>query len=147
MTTGIARPTAFDGVMPLTRTLGIDLVETTPQLVRARLDWSESLCTTGGALHGGMIMTLADSAGALCAFLNLPPAAAGTTTMNSTTAFLSAVRSGTVEAAARPMKVGRTAILVEVDVTNTGGRPVSRSTQTQLILWEKHKQRSTDADA
>lgn len=46
-------------------------------------------------------MTLADSVGAVCAFLNLPPGA-GTSTIESKTNFLRAVTSGWVEAIARP---------------------------------------------
>jgi uncharacterized protein (TIGR00369 family) len=47
--------------MPFSRTLGIEVIATGPDAVRARLEWSETLCTTGGALHGGAIMALADS--------------------------------------------------------------------------------------
>jgi 1,4-dihydroxy-2-naphthoyl-CoA hydrolase len=39
------------------------------------------LCTAGGALHGGVIMSLADSAGATLAYLNLPQGANGTSTI------------------------------------------------------------------
>ena len=44
-------------------------------------------------------MTLADSAGAVCAFFNMP-AGSGTATIESKTNFLGAVRAGQVRAAA-----------------------------------------------
>ncbi len=45
---------------------------------------------TGGVLHGGALMTLADSVGAVCAVLNLPPGAS-TSTVSSATSLMRAV--------------------------------------------------------
>src|SRR5207302_7391252 len=61
--------------MPLCETLGIRADEYSGDGVVLSLDWSESLCTSNGVLHGGAIMALADSAGGACALLNLPAAA------------------------------------------------------------------------
>jgi uncharacterized protein (TIGR00369 family) len=120
--------------MPLARTLGVETLANTPDEVRARLSWSESLCTSGGVLHGGVIMALADSTGGACAFLNLPDDATGTTTIQSTTNFLRAVRGGHIEAASRPLHAGRTVIVVETDVTDADDRRVARVTQSQAVL-------------
>ena len=65
--TAMARAT-----MPLAETLGLEIVAASPEEVRARLPFQERLCTAGGILHGGALMSLADAAGAYCAFLNLP---------------------------------------------------------------------------
>ena len=46
--------------------------------IDATLDWAPELCTAAGILHGGVLMSLADAAGGVCAFLNLPPGATGT---------------------------------------------------------------------
>ena len=113
--------------MPFGGLLGIELVgEPTPEEVRARLEWREELCTAGGVLHGGALMGLADSAGGLCAYLNLPDGAAATATISSSTAFLRPVRDGYAEAISRPLNVGRTVIAVETDVVDAGP---SRSTR------------------
>jgi uncharacterized protein (TIGR00369 family) len=120
--------------MPLAKTLGIETLGNSPSEVRARLDWSESLCTSGGVLHGGVIMALADSTGGACAFLNLPDGAGGTTTIQSTTNFLRAVRNGHIEAASRPLHAGRTVIVVETDVTDADNRRVARVIQSQAVL-------------
>ena len=124
----------LQGLMPLARTLGITVVRYEPDEVRARLAWSASLCTAGGILHGGVIMALADTTGAACAFLNLPSGSAGTTTIESKTNFLRAVREGYVEVRSRPLHVGRTVIVVESDVLDAGARLVARVTQTQLVM-------------
>jgi 1,4-dihydroxy-2-naphthoyl-CoA hydrolase len=127
----------FRGLMPFTATLGITVVRYEPAEVRARLPWSGALCTVGGALHGGALMALADSAGGACAYLNLPAGAQGTTTIESKTNFLRAVRAGFAEAVARPLHKGRTLIVVETDVTDDRGRLVARVTQSQLVLGGK----------
>ena len=65
-------------------------------------------------------MALADSVGAVCAFLGLP-AGATTATTTSTTHFLRAVRDGRVTATARPLHRGRTQVVVKTDLTDSGG--------------------------
>ena len=74
-------------------------------------------------------MTLADSVGAACAFLNLP-SGAGTSTIESKTNFFRGVTDGHVDAVARPLHVGRRTIVVQPDCSTRRqtGRAV---TQTQ----------------
>ena len=120
--------------MPLCDTLDVRAVSVGPGTVRLELDHAPGLCTTGGVLHGGVVMALADSAGATCAYLHLPEGATGTTTLESKTNFLGAVRSGTVTAVATPLHVGGATIVVETLVSDDGDRPVAKVTQTQLVL-------------
>jgi uncharacterized protein (TIGR00369 family) len=124
----------FHEQMPFTKTLGITVVAYTADEVRARLAWDAGLCTSGGILHGGALMALADSTGGACAFLNLPAGSAGTTTVESKTNFLRAVRDGYVEAVSRPLHKGRTLIVVETDLRDDRDRLVAKVTQSQLVL-------------
>jgi 1,4-dihydroxy-2-naphthoyl-CoA hydrolase len=78
-------------------------------------------------------MTLADTVGAVCGFLNLP-AGASTSTVSSATSLLRGVRGGAAHAVARPLHVGRSFITVAVDLTDDEGRPVAHVTQTQAVL-------------
>lgn len=121
-------------LMPLTAHLGATLDGASPDEVRAQLGHDPRLCTAGGTLHGGTLMALADSAGALCAFLNLPEGAQGTTTLQSGTQFLRAVREGAVTATSRPVHAGRTAIVVDTELRDDADRLVARVTQTQVVL-------------
>jgi 1,4-dihydroxy-2-naphthoyl-CoA hydrolase len=121
-------------MMPLCATLGITAHAAAPEAIVLSLTWAPGLCTSGGILHGGVVMALADSAGGACAFLNLPEGAAGTSTIESKTNFLGAVRAGTVTATARPLHVGRTTIVVETEVRDEAGRLVAKVTQTQAVL-------------
>jgi 1,4-dihydroxy-2-naphthoyl-CoA hydrolase len=120
--------------MPFAKTLGITVVVYTAEEVRVRLAWDPSLCTAGGVVHGGALMALADSSGGACAFLNLPAGAAGTTTIESKTNFLRAVREGYVESRSRPLHTGRTVVVVETDLRDDRNRLVARVTQSQLVL-------------
>jgi uncharacterized protein (TIGR00369 family) len=120
--------------MPFCATLGVRAEKYTAEEVGLSLDWSPALCTSNGILHGGVIMALADSAGAACAFLNLPKDASGTSTIESKTNFLGAVRSGTVTAIAMPLHVGGTTIVVETSVRDASDRLVAKVTQTQVVL-------------
>ena len=119
--------------MPLGRTLNMTLVSAAPDEVVVSMPWSADLTTTGGALHGGAVMALADGAGGTCAFLNLPPGA-GTSTISSATQFLRGVRSGDVVATSRPIHVGRTTIAVETELRDGSGRLVAKVNQTQAVL-------------
>lgn len=124
-------------LMPLAGYLGIQTLHASPEEVRLRIPWSEKTCTSGGVMHGGTIMALADTAGAMVAFLNLPEGAAGTTTTDSQTRFLGAVRDGHAEAAARLLHKGRTLIAVDTEVRDVGGRLVARTSQSQLVLMPR----------
>ncbi len=119
--------------MPYGATLGIESLVGTADEIEATLSWAPELCTAGGVLHGGALMALADSAGAVCAFLNLPPGGR-TVTIESKTNFFGAVHEGTVRARSRPLHRGRTTIVVETDLFDATGRHVGRTTQTQAVL-------------
>jgi uncharacterized protein (TIGR00369 family) len=108
-------------------------VSATPEEVVGRLAWREELTTTGGALHGGVLMSLADNLGGVCAYLNLP-AGAGTATISSSTNFVRAVRDGTVTATAVPLRVGRTVIVVQTALRDDAGRLVVQTTQAQAVI-------------
>jgi 1,4-dihydroxy-2-naphthoyl-CoA hydrolase len=69
----------------------------------------------------------------VCAFLNMPDGAR-TSTIESKTNFLGAVRSGTVRARSRPLHIGKTTVVVETDVLDESGRLVARTMQTQAVL-------------
>ncbi|MGZ4146060.1 MAG: PaaI family thioesterase, partial [Actinomycetota bacterium] len=90
----------------------------------------------GGIMHGGALMTLADSLGAVCAFLNLPPGRS-TSTIESKTNFFRGVREGMVHGVAQPLHVGRGTIVVQTDLRDDEGRRVAIVTQTQAVLEPK----------
>ena len=83
-------------------------------------------------------MSLADTAGAVLAFMNLPAGALATTTIESKTNLFAAVRSETtITATARLLHAGRTTIVVETEDRDQTDRLVSKTTQTQAVLIGK----------
>jgi uncharacterized protein (TIGR00369 family) len=126
-------PSALRDLLPFAVTLGIELLEADPECVRGRLEWTHEHTTTGGLMHGGALMSLADTCGGICAFLNLPSEAKGTATIESKTNFLRAVRSGAVTATTRPLHRGRTLIVLETEVARDDGKLAAKVTQTQVF--------------
>ncbi len=120
-------------MMPFARLIGLEVVSAAPAEVRGRLRWRPELCTSNGVLHGGVLMAMADTIGAVCAFVNLPPGA-GTATIESKTNFFRAVRQGHVEATAQPLHLGRTTIVIQTDLRDAEGLRVALVTQTQAVL-------------
>ncbi|TMD09995.1 MAG: PaaI family thioesterase [Chloroflexi bacterium] len=119
--------------MPFADLVGVSILSATPEEVRGRLDWSPERCTSLGLMHGAALMALADSVGAVCAFLNLPEGA-GTATIESKTNFFRAVREGHVDSVSKPLHIGRTTIVVQTDIFDAAGRRVAQVTQTQAVL-------------
>lgn len=118
--------------MPFAASLGVELHEAGADRVTGSLPWSPQACTVGGVLHGGALMALADSVGAVCAFFNLPPGA-GTSTVESKTNFLRPVTGGRVHATARPLHVGGTLVVVQTELRDDTDRLVGHTTQTQIV--------------
>lgn len=129
----VTDPQALIAAMPFAAGLGIRLETAGAEETVAVLPWSDAHTTAGGLLHGGALMTLADTAGAVCAFLGLPDGAR-TATTQSGTHLLRAVSGGDVRATARPVHTGRTQVVVQTDVTDARGRLVARTTQTQAVI-------------
>ena len=129
-------PTDLVAAIPFAVATGIELVSATAEETVGRLEWAEDRTTLGGAMHGGAVMTLAATVGAVCAFLNLPDGAS-TSTTSSSTVFTRGVRNGTVTATAHPIHTGRSTIAVVTEVTDDAGKLVAQVTQSQAVLTPK----------
>ena len=119
--------------MPFAALVGVEVIAAGQAEVRGRLEWRPERCTSNGVMHGAALMALADSLGAICAFLNVPKGAA-TATIESKTNFFRAVRSGHVEAITRPLHVGKTTIVVQTDLMDLEGKRIAQVTQTQAVM-------------
>lgn len=126
-------PQSLVALMPFAESLGLVLTEASPARVEGSVEWAPDRCTTAGLLHGGVLMSLADSTGAVCAYLNLPEGAS-TSTIESKTNLFRGVREGSVTAVSTPLHVGRTTIAVQTEVRDGAGKLVSLTIQTQAVL-------------
>ena len=113
--------------------LGIEFVEVTADRVVARLTVTDKLLTTTGVVHGGTLMAFADTIGAAGTVANLADGQR-TATLESKTNFIAGCRSGVIEAVATPIHKGRRTQVWETRITDEGGKLLSVTTQTQMIL-------------
>jgi len=121
--------------MPFAQGLGLDVEVVSKSLVRASLEVSKTLCTTGKIMHGGAIMAVADTLGAIAAYQNLPEGAKATTTVESKTNFLGAAPLGCVViAVTTPLHVGRRTSVWQTLLRKQEGGKIALVTQTQLVL-------------
>jgi 1,4-dihydroxy-2-naphthoyl-CoA hydrolase len=118
--------------MPYATQLGVRLEEASADRAVAVLDWRPELCTAGGVMHGGALMSIADSVGAVVTFLGLPDGAT-TATITSTTQLFRPVASGSVRAVATVLHRGRSTVTAQTDLYDDDSRLVARTTQIQAV--------------
>lgn len=128
----LADPEELVALMPFARQLGVVVVEASAERVVACLDWAPQLCTAAGIMHGGALMSLADTAGALVTFLGLPDGAT-TATITSTSQLFRPVTSGTVRAVAVPLHRGRTTVTAQTSLFDASDRLAAQTTQVQAV--------------
>jgi 1,4-dihydroxy-2-naphthoyl-CoA hydrolase len=120
--------------LPFAKLLGLELVTVTPERVEAVLQVREDLCTRPAVLHGGAVMALADTLGAIATVANLAEGTT-TTTIESKTNFFAAIPVGdTARAECTPLHRGRTTMVWQTRVTRSDGRVAALVIQTQLVL-------------
>jgi len=119
--------------MPFAQQLGIRIDIADADRAEARLSWAPHLCTTGGILHGGVLMAFADSLGAVVTFLGLPEGAR-TATITSTTQMFRPVSAGDVRAVAETLHRGRTVVTVRITLYDEQDRMAAQTTQIQAVL-------------
>ena len=120
--------------LPFAKLLGLELVTVTPDRVEAVLQVREELCTRPAVLHGGAVMALADTLGAIATVANVAEGTT-TTTIESKTNFFAAIPLGdTARAECTPLHRGRTTMVWQTRVMRSDGRVAALVIQTQLVL-------------
>src|SRR4029434_3008336 len=120
--------------LPCAQLLGLELVTVTPDRVEAILQVREELCTRPAVLHGGAVMALAVTLGAIATGANFAEATR-TPTIESKTNFFAAIPVGDIaRAECTPLHRGRTTMVWQTRVTRGDGRVAALVIQTQLVL-------------
>ncbi len=114
------------------RFLGIRLVAAEPGRVVLSFRARAHHLQAHRVVHGGVMATLADTAGGLATYMSIPP---GTrvATVEMKINFLEAVEKGTVTAEARVIRCGRNFSVVDCDVRDEADRLVSKALMTFAI--------------
>lgn len=123
----------------LMRTLGIRLVEASPEHAVAQLDFREDLQQLTGVFHTGAILTLADSTATWGAMQVVgqggeAPLEQFPLAVQLSVNLLRNVGEGTITAEARPIHQGRTMIVMETEVRDDRDRRLAVVTTTHLVL-------------
>jgi len=110
--------------------LGIRIVQVEADRVVGELEVRDELKTVGPSVHGGTLMAFADTVGAV------GTAALGfkTATLESKTNFFAAATAGKLRAEATALHKGKRSHVWQTRITDEGGRLLSLTIQTQMIL-------------
>ena len=113
--------------------LGIEFTEIGPDYLCARVPVDERTKQPYGLLHGGVSVVLAETLGSMAAVLACPPGhrAVG---LDINANHLRAVTSGWVTGTARPVHIGRTTQVWQIDMCNDAGQPICVSRITMAVL-------------
>lgn len=123
---------ALLSLMPFAGTLGLVVEEADAQHAVGRLPWRDELCTAGGILHGGALMSFADTMGAGVTVLGLPEGAT-TATISSSTQMMRAASSDVV-GRTTVLHRGRSTVTVQTTLYDADERVVAQTTQVQAVL-------------
>jgi 1,4-dihydroxy-2-naphthoyl-CoA hydrolase len=116
-------PAGFEAVHAdtLPGLLGVRLVEVGPDFARAAMAVDERHIQPAGILHGGASVVLAETIGSVCGVMALPPGQ-GVVGVEVSASHLSAARGGdTVTATCRPLRLGRTLQVWEIEIRREDG--------------------------
>ena len=127
--TAIQKNTAVDH-------LGIEFLEVGDDFIRARVPVDARTCQPYGLLHGGVAVVLAETLGSCGAAL-----AAGPTKrvvgLDINANHLRGATSGWVTGVCRPVHIGRTTQVWQIDLTNDAGQLTCVSRITMAVIEPK----------
>jgi 1,4-dihydroxy-2-naphthoyl-CoA hydrolase len=106
----------------------------------------EELGTRPAVLHGGAVMALADTLGAIATIANVAEGTTTTTIESKTNCFAAIPVGQTARAECTPLHRGRTTMVWQTKVTRSDGRVAAVVMQTQLVMSATQKS-STDTNS
>lgn len=120
---------------PISRLMQFDLTHVEPGRVTFVCRPDESMYNPIGAVHGGLVCTLLDSAAGCALHSTLPPGK-GYTSVEIKVSYLKAVRAGTGElvATGTVVKAGARVGFTEATVTDRAGTLLATASSTLLIF-------------
>ncbi len=116
--------------------LGIEFLEVGDDFITARVPVDERTRQPFGLLHGGVSVVLAETLGSVAANCACPVGhqAVG---LDINANHLRSVKTGWVTGTARPVHIGRTTQVWQIDMVNEAGEPTCASRITMAVLAPK----------
>ncbi len=122
----------FGGGLP--RAMGVKITFASKKKIVAELPVSDIVLNRNARANGGALMAFADCVGAAGTVMNLPEGYL-TTTLESKTNFLGAGLGPVLKAISVPLHVGRTTMVWQTTIRNSGDNSrVAIITQTQIVI-------------
>ncbi|MGO9452905.1 MAG: PaaI family thioesterase [Candidatus Binataceae bacterium] len=116
--------------------LGIEITHTEPGKVVAQITVRPDFLAPNGFIHGGVIVSFADSLCGSGTVENLPAGASGHTTIELKANLLGTAREGIIECEATLVHGGRTTQVWDAKVTSKeSGKTIALFRCTQLIVY------------
>ena len=117
----------------LGKTLGIEIIEATPERVVARMAITPQIHQPLGFLHGGASVALAETAASIGGWLHCPPGmAAFGQEINAN--HVRPKREGTLTAVAHPLHIGRSTHIWQIEITDEQEKLVCVSRCTLAVI-------------
>ncbi len=117
----------------VTRDLGVEFVELSPERVVATMPVDERHHQPFGYLHGGVSVVLAESVASVGGFLNCPPGKAAFGAEISAS-HVRPKKNGSIRAVGTPVHVGRTSQVWEIRITDEEEKLVCVSRCTVAVV-------------
>src|SRR3954452_20495398 len=113
---------ALPGRDGLGELIGIEYVETSPDLVRARLEVTDRVRQPVGLVHGGIFAAMAESMCSAATWLNVKDEGMAAMGQSNSATFMRPITEGHVNAVARTRHRGRTTWVWDVEITDDAAR-------------------------
>ena len=119
-------------------TLDMDILEVEDCRIEFSMFVNSKHLAPNHYLHGGAVVSLADSACGVGALSHLPIGALGFTTIELKTNFLGTITTGELRCIATPHHLGRTTQVWDAEVTEyESDKTIAIFRCTQMVLWPK----------
>jgi uncharacterized protein (TIGR00369 family) len=119
---------------PVARALGIKLQTLEVDRVVLQMPFSPENVTLGRIVHGGVIATLIDIAGAAASFSGVDPDSRGGATSSLAISYLAAADGADLMAEARIIQRGRSQTVAGVSVQSANGTLVAQALSTNRVF-------------
>ena len=113
--------------------LGIEFIEIGDDFIRGRVPVDERTHQPSGILHGGVSVLLAETLGS-CGAAHSAPAGHRVVGLDINANHLRSVSSGWVEGTARPVHIGRSTQVWQIELVDEQGRMTCLSRLTMAVL-------------
>lgn len=126
-----ATPVEFDDT--LDGTLGLEVLETSPEHVRGRIPVSDKVKQPYGLVHGGVFAAMAESLASMATAMAVYDDGMIAVGLSNHTSFMRPVTEGYVNGEGRSRHRGRTTWVWELDFTDDEGRLCAISRVTMAV--------------